>query len=216
MNREKIIKKTIEFVKEKLEGDSSGHDWWHIYRVWNLSKRLQKLEGGDLFVIEMAALLHDVADWKFYEDENAGIEIIKDWLTKLDINEPIQTKITYIIKNVSYKGSGVKDVMNTIEGKIVQDADRLDAIGAIGIARSFAFGGRFGNSIHEPQAQVLMHKTFEEYKNSQSTTINHFYEKLLLLKDRMNTESAKQIAQERHHYMENFLKQFYDEWESLK
>ncbi len=216
MDSKEIINKTIDFVKEKLKGDSSGHDWWHIYRVWNMSKKLHEKEGGNLFIVEMAALLHDVADWKFYENEEEGINVIKDWLDQFDLLESNQQKIIFIIRNISYKGAGVKDKMEYLEGKIVQDADRLDAIGAIGIARTFAFGGKFGNPIYDPEIEIKMHNSFEEYKNSKGTTINHFYEKLLLLKERMNTKSAMQIAEERHLYMENFLKQFYDEWESIK
>lgn len=214
--RDQIINKTIDFVKVKLAGDSSGHDWWHIYRVWNLSKKIQEKEGGDLFIIEMAALLHDVADWKFFENEEDGLSLIRDWLSELNITNDIKDRIIDIIKNVSYKGAGVKDKMKTREGKIVQDADRLDAIGAIGVARTFAFGGKFGNAMHNPNEKATLHNNFEEYKKSNGTTINHFYEKLLLLKDRINTKTAKNIAIERHNYMEFFLKQFYDEWDSLK
>lgn len=216
MTKTEIINKTVHFVQEKMSGESSGHDWWHIYRVWNMSKKLQKMEGGDLFIIEMAALLHDIADWKFNENEEEGLELVRQWLDRFDLETAKKVQIIDIIKNVSYKGAGVKDKMDSLEGIIVQDADRLDAIGALGVARTFAFGGKFGNPIHDPNVQVQMHQNFEEYKNAKGTTVNHFYEKLLLLKDRMNTESAKQIANERHVYMENFLKQFYDEWDSLK
>ncbi|MDA3954625.1 MAG: HD domain-containing protein [Bacteroidales bacterium] len=216
MNRDQVINDTTEFVKAKLKGDSSGHDWWHIYRVQNLSKKIQEKEGGDLFIIEMASLLHDVADWKFYENEETGLNIVRDWLLKIEISNDITEKIIEIIKNISYKGAGVKDQIKTLEGKIVQDADRLDAMGAIGVARTFAFGGKFGNSMHNPEKDVQLHNSFAEYKNSKGTSINHFYEKLLLLKDRLNTETAKDIAIERHNYMEVFLKQFYDEWNSLK
>lgn len=216
MDKTEIINKTIEFVKEKLQGDSSGHDWWHIYRVWNMSKKLHETEGGNPFVIEMAALLHDIADWKFNKSEEEGVLLIKNWLNKMGVTDSIANPIINIIKNVSFKGAGVKDKMESIEGKIVQDADRLDAIGAIGIARTFAFGGKFGNPMHDPESKAEMHASFEEYKKSNGTTINHFYEKLLLLKDRMNTKTAKKIALDRHHYMENFLKQFYDEWDNVK
>lgn len=216
MKREEIINKTTEFVKEKLAGDSSGHDWWHIYRVWNMSKKIQEKEGGDLFLIEMAALLHDVADWKFYDNENEGVKVVHNFLNGLGLDNGYVIKILEIIKNVSFKGAGVKDQMISLEGKIVQDADRLDAMGAIGVARTFAFGGKFGNEMHNPNLEVKMHKSFDEYKNTRGTTINHFYEKLLLLKDRMNSSKAKQIAMGRHVFMENFLKQFYKEWESLE
>lgn len=216
MTKELIIEKTIAFVKSKLEGDSSGHDWWHIYRVWNMSKKLQEKEGGDLFIIELSALLHDVADWKFNKTENEGLEIIHNWLIQFELSDEVIHRIVNIIKNVSFKGAGVKDTIKTIEGKIVQDADRLDAIGAIGIARTFAFGGKFGNEMYNPEIKFELHQTFEQYKKSSGTTINHFYEKLLLLKDRMNTRSAKAIAEDRHRFMESFLKQFFDECESLK
>ncbi len=216
MSRKQIIDKTIEFVKNKLEGDSSGHDWWHIYRVWNMSKKLHEKEGGELFIIELAALLHDVADWKFYKNESEGLKVISDWLIKLKLSNDLTDKIIHVIKNISFKGAGVKDKMDTIEGKIVQDADRLDAIGAVGIARTFAFGGKFGNEMHNPEIRAERHNSFEEYKNSNGTTINHFYEKLLLLKSRMNTKTARDIAEDRHHFMEVFLKQFYDEWGNLK
>lgn len=213
MTRDQIINKTVGFVKIKLEGDSSGHDWWHIYRVWNLSKKIQEEEGGDLFIIELAALLHDIADWKFFKNEEDGLNVVKNWLSELKITNDIKDKIIDIIKNVSYKGAGVKDKMISLEGKIVQDADRLDAIG---VARTFAFGGKFGNAMHNPNEKATLHNNFEENKKSNGTTINHFYEKLLLLKDRINTQTAKNIAIQRHNYMESFLKQFYDEWDSLK
>lgn len=216
MDKAGIINKTIDFVKDKLQGDSSGHDWWHIYRVWNMSKKLYETEGGNLFVIEMAALLHDIADWKFNNSEEEGILLIQKWLNKVNVDQNSAQGIIEIIKNISFKGAGVKDQMNSIEGKIVQDADRLDAIGAIGIARTFAFGGKFGNPMHDPESKAEMHASFEEYKKSKGTTINHFYEKLLLLKDRMNTQTAKKIALERHQYMGHFLKQFYDEWDNIK
>jgi len=216
MDRNKIIDKTIFFVKEKLDGDSSGHDWWHIFRVWNMSKKISEKEGGDLFLIEMAALLHDVADWKFYENEDEGLQVIIDFLVSFELDKNTINSIINIVKNVSFKGAGVKDKMISLEGKIVQDADRLDAIGAIGVARTFAFGGKFGNEMHNPHKKVKLHENFNDYKNDKGTTINHFYEKLLLLKDRMHTNTAKNIAQKRHRYMEAFLKQFYSEWESLK
>ena len=216
MKRDQVIENTVDFVKEKLAGDSSGHDWWHIYRVWNMSKKLQEKEGGNLYIIELAALLHDVADWKFHENEADGLKVISDWLIKLKVEEEVIDKVLEIIKNISFKGAGVKDRMNSIEGKIVQDADRLDAIGAIGVGRTFAFGGKFGNEMHNPNLEVILHENFEQYKKSKGTTINHFYEKLLLLKDRVNTETGQQIALERHQYMEHFLKQFNNECLGIK
>ncbi|PLX12160.1 MAG: phosphohydrolase [Marinilabiliales bacterium] len=216
MTKQEIINETIDFVKERMADDSSGHDWWHVYRVWNMAKKLNKKEGGDLFIIEMSALLHDVADWKFNEDEERGIQLINNWLEQFELSESNILRILNIIRNVSFKGAGVKDKMISIEGMIVQDADRLDAIGAIGIARTFAFGGNFGSPMHNPEVKAQNHSSFEEYKNAKGTTINHFYEKLLFLKDRMNTNAAKEMAAKRHNYMENFLKQFYDEWDSIK
>ncbi|MCG8410899.1 MAG: HD domain-containing protein [Bacteroidales bacterium] len=216
MNNETIINNTIAFVKEKLDGESSGHDWWHIYRVWNLAKKLQNQIGGNIFIIELAALLHDIADWKLHESEEQGMIIVETWLLSQNIDENSLNHILSIIKKVSFKGAGVKDNMNTIEGKIIQDADRLDAIGAIGIARTFAFGGKFGNEMFNPNIKVKLHNSFSEYKKSKGTTINHFYEKLLLLKDRMNTQEAKQIAYERHIFMETFLSEFMDEWNAIK
>jgi uncharacterized protein len=216
MDKVVIIEKTILFVKEKLNGDSSGHDWWHIFRVWSMAKTIREKEGGDLFIIEMAALLHDVADWKFYENENDGLQVIVDFLVGLELEKALINKIIEIIKNVSFKGAGVIDKMNSLEGKIVQDADRLDAIGAIGIGRTFAFGGKFGNEMYNPDVKAKMHESFEDYKKDKGTTINHFYEKLLLLKDRMHTITAKRIAEQRHDYMLEFLDQFYKEWENLR
>jgi uncharacterized protein len=215
MNRNKLIDEIIKFVKEKLAGDSSGHDWWHIYRVWNLARNIQKAEGGDLFVIELSALLHDVADWKFYENEQEGLNIVRTFLENQDVEIEIINSVISIIENVSFKGAGVKDRMTTIEGKIVQDADRLDAIGAIGVARTFAFGGKYGNEMHNPDSEIIMHNNFEQYKKSNGTTINHFHEKLLLLKDRMNTVTAKKMANLRHKYMEQFLNQFMNEWDGI-
>lgn len=216
MNKELIIKNTVDFVKMKLSDDSSGHDWWHIYRVWQLAKTLYKTEQGDLFVIELAALLHDIADWKFHETEEAGLDEVRKWLNSQNVESTVSKKVIEIIANVSFKGAGVKDKMISIEGKIVQDADRLDAIGAIGVARTFAFGGKFGNQMHNPNEKHQMHNSFSEYKKLKGTTVNHFYEKLFLLKDRMNTKSAKKIASERHQFMELFLNQFYDEWDGIK
>jgi len=216
MTKTEIIEKTVGFVKLKMAGDSSGHDWWHIYRVWNNSKILQQKEGGDLFVIELAALLHDVADWKFSSSVQAGLIMVEDWLNSLDLDKNTCARVIDIIKNISFKGAGVKDKMEGIEGKIVQGADRLDAIGAIGIGRTFAVGGKFGNEMHNPEIPVVMHESFEKYKNSKGPTINHFYEKLLLLKERMNTYTAKKIAAERHRFMEQFLIQFSNEWDCKK
>lgn len=214
MSREEIINKTRDHVKEILSGEASGHDWWHIYRVWNTAKTIGQGENADLFVIELAALLHDIADWKFNGgDETAGARVSKDWLESLGVDAKTIDEVCDIIVTSSFKGAGVKAEMKTIEGKIVQDADRLDAIGAIGIARTFAYGGSKGREIYDPNIKPEFHNTAEQYKNNTEPTINHFYEKLLLLKDLMNTKTAKKKAQGRHRYMEEFLDKFYKEWD---
>lgn len=215
MNTQKIIAHTIEFVKSKLTGDSSGHDWWHIYRVWNMSRKIQRIEGGDLFVVELAALLHDIADWKFNQTEKSGLSIVSGWLKSQEVTPEISQKVIYIIEHISFKGEGEQDKMNLLEGQIVQDADRLDAIGATGIARTFAFGGWKGNEMYNPAIKPVPKMTFDQYKKSNGTTINHFYEKLLLLKELMNTNTAKKIAENRHAFMELFLNRFFKEWEGV-
>lgn len=207
------IQETINFVKSFHENDASGHDWFHIQRVTNLAKKIGEKEGGDLFRIEITSLLHDVADYKLNDgDENKGIQKIIYFLEKIEIDTSVIQFIISDIKNISFKGAVVGQNPLTKEGQIVQDADRIDAIGAIGIARTFAYGGNKNRMIYDPEQQPEMHTTFEKYKKSTAPTINHFYEKLLLLKDRMNTSTAKQIAADRHLFMEDFLKQFYKEW----
>lgn len=213
MTRDNIIKKTEEYVKNELSGEASGHDWWHIYRVWKNAKHIGKTEKADMFVVELAALLHDIADWKFNDgDENAGARKARTWLESLNVDNEAINHVCQIIATSSYKGAKVKSKMKTVEGMIVQDADRLDAIGAIGIARTFAFGGHMNRLIYDPSVKPQLHDTAKAYKNNMSSTINHFYEKLLLLKDLMNTKSAKKIAESRHEFMEYYLKRFYKEW----
>jgi uncharacterized protein len=211
MDRTKIINKVSEFVKAKQTGESSGHDWWHTYRVWQTAKKIGLKEKADLFVVELAAILHDLEDWKFSgnNEHNQAETILND----LAVESEIINHVLVIIKNLSFKGAGVDSSMETIEGKVVQDADRLDALGAIGIARAFAYGGFKGREMYDPEVKSQKHESFEQYKNSKGTTLNHFYEKLFLLKDLMNTETAKQIAQERHKFMEEFVKCFLKEWE---
>ncbi|PLX00517.1 MAG: phosphohydrolase [Marinilabiliales bacterium] len=216
MDRKNIITQTEQFVKEKLAGDSSGHDWWHIYRVKKLAAKIGEIEKADLFIIEMAALLHDIADHKFHNgNHKLGPKIVYDWCTKLQLEEKICLHISEIVAQVSFKGGNVETPMNTLEGKVVQDADRLDAIGAIGIARTFAYGGNKNHPMYDPAIKPEMHDSFDNYKKSKGTTINHFYEKLLLLKSRLNTNTAKKIAKERHTFMEEFLERFYKEWEGI-
>lgn len=212
----KIVLQEIEGeIKKQFEKEGTGHDWHHINRVRNLALDLQEKEGGDRVVIELAALLHDISDHKFNGgDFDKGALVSDALLIKYNVEEDMRKKVTEIVKNVSYKGSGVADTMPSLEGKIVQDADRIDAIGAIGIARTFAYGGAKGRLIYDPNTSPILHQDEKSYQKSESHTVNHFYEKLLLLKDRMHTESAKIIAAERTRFMEDFLAQFYKEWKS--
>lgn len=213
MGQKAVIKKTAEFVKKTLGEESTGHDWRHVYRVWQTAKHISKYEKANIFIVELAALLHDIADWKFHGgDKTIGPKTAASWLRKLKVEAPIIDRIYSIIENISFKGAGVKTKMKTIEGKIVQDADRLDALGAIGIARAFAYGASKNRKIYDPKIKPVLHKTAKHYINSSGTTINHFYEKLLLLKDRMNTKTGKKLATERHNFLEEYLKRFYKEW----
>lgn len=208
-----LIQNTIQLVKQKLEGTESGHDWFHIERVWKLSTYIQEREGGDQQVIELAALLHDIADPKFHNgDETLAAKIVNEFLTKQKLDNETIEKVIFIIENMSFKNRNDAPQNLPLELKIVQDADRLDAIGAIGIARTFNFGGYKNNLIYHPDIPPKINQTKEEYKKSNGTTINHFYEKLLLLKDLMNTNTAKDLATERHQLMLNFLDEFYKEW----
>ncbi|HBR11600.1 MAG TPA: phosphohydrolase [Chryseobacterium sp.] len=208
-----LIQNTIQLVKQKLEGTESGHDWFHIERVWKLSTYIQEREGGDQQVIELAALLHDIADPKFHKgDETLAAKIVNEFLTKQKLDNETIEKVIFIIENMSFKNRNDAPQNLPLELKIVQDADRLDAIGAIGIARTFNFGGYKNNLIYHPDIPPKINQTKEEYKKSNGTTINHFYEKLLLLKDLMNTNTAKDLATERHQLMLNFLDEFYKEW----
>jgi uncharacterized protein len=212
MNKTEIIQKTERYVREELEGEGSGHDWWHIHRVRNTALTLSKQEEADVFVVELAALLHDIADHKFNDgDEEAGPATAQKWLQKLNLDESIIDHICAIIRAVSFKGANMATPMQTIEGKIVQDADRLDALGAIGVARAFAYGGYSGRELHNPTIPPQKHDSFEAYKTSTGPTLNHFYEKLLLLKDRMNTETGKRLAKSRHDFMEAYINRFLDE-----
>lgn len=212
MDKELIINKTKEFVKEKLYGEGSGHDWYHIERVYNLSKYLAKKENADFFIVEMTALLHDIDDWKFSSNNTTDTTTTENFLKSSGVTEEDLIKIIKIIKTMSFKGGVVDSSQDTIEGKVVQDADRLDAIGAIGIARTFAYGGSKNRVIYNPNIKPINFNSLDEVKSSDNHTINHFYEKLLKLKDRMNTKSAKEIAIARHKYMEEFLNEFYYEW----
>jgi len=249
MGRREVINKTKEYVRDRLGNESSGHDWWHAFRVWKTAKYIAKKEGGDLFTphrrniltiksgrngklmrnekhqmskksardagftIELAALLHDIADWKFNKgDDNIGPKLAKEWLEKMQVDEKIISHVCEIIKEMSFKGAKVKTQMRTKEGIIVQDADRLDALGAIGIDRVFATGGRLQKRpIYDPE--ISFKKIRKDLRRGDSySTINHFYDKLLLLKNLMNTKTGKKLAGERHEFLEKYLKQFFKEW----
>jgi uncharacterized protein len=211
------IANTIVFVKKKLLNDFSGHDWWHIYRVWKMSLYLAIKENANSFVVQLAALLHDIDDWKLSEKtEPLNTNSAKDWLYSQKIEEKTVLHVCEIIGELSFKGAGVPTPMSSIEGEVVQDADRLDAIGAIGIARAFYYGGNRKREMYNPDIKPVMHQSFDEYKINQSTTINHFYEKLLLLKDMMNTDSAKKMAKKRHLFLEEYLQEFLSEWHGNK
>ncbi len=215
MTTEILLKQTEIFVKSILDGDASGHDWWHIHRVRTLAATIAKAEGADPFLVELAALLHDIDDWKL--NENQGKENkTRKWLAECDVEEQIISKVCNIIDGVSFKGAGVNTSTNNLECKVLQDADRLDAIGAIGIARTFAYGGSRGRGIYDPAIPPEMHADFEKYKKSTAPTINHFYEKLLLLKDLMQTDTGREFAGQRHEFMLRFLDQFYAEWNGIK
>ena len=209
-----FIERTANNVRIILSGDGTGDDWWHVHRVWKTAWRIGQAEKADLLVVELAALLHDIADWKLHDgDSTVGPKMAKDWLVSLELDGNISEHISQIIANISFKGAAVEKPPLLLEGKVVQDADRLDAIGAIGIARAFACGGAKGQLIYDADVKFTEHRTAEAYLKSCGTTINHFYEKLLLLKDRMNTAAGRAIAEERHRFMEGYLRRFFEEWE---
>jgi uncharacterized protein len=212
-----VIDKTILFVKEKLENAEGGHDWFHIERVYKNAILIAQEEACDLTVVKLSALLHDIADSKFHDgDETVGPKTARAFLESENVDEATIVHVINIIENISFKGGNFEKKFQSKELEIVQDADRLDAIGAIGIARCFNYGGFKNRALYNPTIAPKLNMSKEEYKNSDSPTLNHFYEKLLLLKDKMNTETGKKIALERHQYMENFLSQFYAEWEGEK
>jgi len=215
MTNQEIIEETIEFLQQQFANESTGHDWYHFERVWKLAKQIaEKEEGADIFVVEMGALMHDIADHKFYGgDETIGPQKVEEYLSLFEISDEQIEAIVQIVEEVSFKGSGVPTPMSTLEGAIVQDADRLDAMGAIGIARAFAYGGSKNRLIYDPNVKPICHTSFAAYKTSTAPTINHFYEKLLTLRDKMNTETGKKEAQGRHEFMELFLQNFYGDWD---
>lgn len=208
-----LIKNTIFFVKKQLQNAEGGHDWFHIERVYKNSLLIAKQEKCHLQTVQLAALLHDIADSKFFDgDETIGPKLAKSFLLSQNVNPEIVASVLLIIENISFKGGNFNQKHHSIELDIVQDADRLDAIGAVGIARTFNYGGFKNRLLYDPNCAPNLAMTKEEYKNSEAPTINHFYEKLLLLKDKMNTHTARNIAEKRHQFMLVFLEQFYDEW----
>lgn len=217
MENQKLIENTITFVKQKLENAEGGHDWFHIERVYKNSILISKDETCDELVVKLGALLHDIADSKFHDgDETVGPRVAREFLESQNVSEEIIVQVINIIENISFKGGNFEKKFSSKELDIVQDADRLDALGAIGIARTFNYGGFKNRPLYNPEIAPNLTMSKEEYKNTVSPTLNHFYEKLLLLKDKMNTETGKKIAQKRHEYMEGFLEQFYAEWNGEK
>ena len=214
INQADILAQTEQYVKEKLSGEGSGHDWWHIHRVRQNARTLCAEETVDAFVVELAALLHDIGDHKFHNgDTSVGPQMARTWLESLQVDEATIAHVCEIIADLSFKGSGVPTPMASREGMVVQDADRLDAIGAIGVARTFAYGGHKNRVLYDPAIPPVMHDSFKAYQKNTAPTINHFHEKLLLLKERMNTPTARRMAEGRHAFMEQFLAQFFAEWE---
>lgn len=212
--QESVIQQTASFVKDRLKNAESGHDWWHIQRVWNNTKLILETETADRTVCELTALLHDIADSKFHDgDEQIGPRIAGEFLHSIGVDVAIVAHVQNIILHMSFKASLGEVNFHSKELEVVQDADRLDAIGAIGIARAFNYGGFKNREIYNPEIPVAENQTKEAYKNTTAPTINHFYEKLLLLRDKMNTTTGKRIAAQRHDFMDSFLQQFYAEWQ---
>ncbi|MCF8237887.1 MAG: HD domain-containing protein [Saprospiraceae bacterium] len=209
-----IIEQTVQFVQQQLKNAEGGHDWWHIHRVWTNAKLIAKGESVDTFIVELSALLHDIADSKFHGgDEEIGPRTARRFLESLSVDQDMVDHVEQIVRHISYKGGHNEGGFHSPELAVVQDADRLDALGAIGIARAFNYGGHKGRGLYDPGIPPNLHMSVEEYKHSTAPTINHFYEKLLLLKDKMNTETGRKMAQTRHQFMEAYLEQFYREWD---
>ena len=217
MNKELVIENSVSFVKNELKNAEGGHDWWHIYRVWKTAKHIAQQEEVDLFIVELGALLHDIADSKFHNgDEEVGPRKARAFLLLQGVEADAIEHVENIILHISFKGGNLTQAFTSPELEVIQDADRLDAIGAIGIARAFNYGGHKNREMHNPHIAANLNMTKEEYKKSDAPTINHFYEKLLLLKDRMNTRTGKEMAANRHLFMEQYLEQFYSEWQGEK
>lgn len=217
MSVSRVIDQTAEYVRSLMQHDATGHDWWHVWRVWQTARKLAEREDADTVVVELAALLHDVADWKLHDgDLSAGPVAAEEWLRRFQsqLGSSLIAHVCGIVGTVSFKGAGVATPMASIEGKCVQDADRLDAIGAVGIARCFAFGGARNRLIYDPEQPPEPHDSFEAYRAKSGPSINHFYEKLLLLKDRMQTDAGRELAESRHAFLETFLNRFFAEWDT--
>jgi len=213
MDKQAIISKTAEHVREELSGESSGHDWFHVYRVWKLAEHIGKQEGADMFIVEMTALLHDLDDFKITGEHSKDKKNATSWMENMQVGADTQQKIIKIIQNMGFTDhiEGQKSLSK--EGEVVQDADRLDALGAIGIGRAFAYGGKMQRPLHDPAEQPKKEMSKEHYMSRKGTTINHFHEKLLLLKELMNTDAGRKMAAHRHQFMEQYLEEFFKEWE---
>lgn len=208
-----LIDRVATQIRRRFVGESSGHDWYHIQRVWKLTQQIAAQEGAKLEIAELGALVHDIADWKFCAgDETVGPREARRLLANEGVSGDVIEAVADIVATISFKGAGVTTAMKTLEGQCVQDADRLDAMGAIGIARCFAYGGHAGRAMYDPDIRPVMHTSAEAYKSAKGTSLNHFHEKLFLLKDRMNTASGRAMAEERHRYMEQFIDRFLHEW----
>jgi len=208
-----LVDRVAAHIKAKFLAESSGHDWYHINRVWQLTRQIAAQEGANREIAELGALVHDIADWKFHDgDDSVGPRQAEALLRREGAPDDVIAAVVDIVATISYKGAGVTTAMQTLEGQCVQDADRLDAIGAIGIARCFAYGGHAGRLMHDPDEPPVLHQTAAAYKASKGASLNHFYEKLFLLKDRMNTPTGRALAEPRHQFMEDFVAQFLAEW----
>jgi len=217
MTPSEIINRTKDFVKHQLENAEGGHDWFHTQRVLRNSLHIARQEQIDTFVVSLGALLHDIADSKFHQgDETIGPQVAREFLHSLNVDLDVINHVVNIIENISYKGGNFEQSFKSAELDVVQDADRLDALGAIGIARCFNYGGFKNRKLYDPEITPNLNMSKTEYKNSTAPTLNHFYEKLLLLKDKMNTETGRQLAEQRHQFMENYLEQFFSEWNGEK
>lgn len=213
MKEEKILQEVATYVERKLSGEGSGHDWWHIVRVRKLAEKLALAEGGDSFICQLAALVHDLVDDKLVADEGLALAEVRGLLTRAGVAANQTDQVLTIIQSISYKGGNQNHLVLSLEGQIVQDADRLDAMGAIGVARTMAYSGHHQRIIHDPEVAVRQNMTLDQYRSHQGTAITHFYEKLLLLKDLMNTKTAQELAKGRHAFLEAYLDQFFAEWD---